>query len=29
MYGHDRIETPLYGAFIQQPPTLLTSLHLS
>ena len=28
MYGHDRIEAPLYGAFIQQPPMLLTSLRL-
>ena len=27
-YGHDRVEAPLYGAFIQQPPMLLTSLHL-
>ena len=28
-YGHDRVEAPLYGAFIQQPPMLLTSLDLS
>jgi len=28
-YGHDRIEAPLYGAFVQQPPMLLTSLHLA
>ena len=26
--SHDRIETPLYGAYIQQPPMRLTSLHL-
>lgn len=25
---HDRVEALLYGAFIQQPPMLLTSLHL-
>ena len=27
-YGPDRVDGPLYGAFIQPPPMLLTSLHL-
>ena len=27
-YGHDRLETPLYGRFIQEPPILLTSLYI-
>ena len=26
--SHDRVGAPLYGAFIQQPPMLLTSLRL-